>query len=60
MPERFKRTSEATAPPPMHPIGDPAKQQTWKVCVQPVEWREVTFEQLMGLTRSERPEDHGS
>ena len=58
MPGEFKRTSESGWRPGGHPSSDPAKQQTWKVCVQPVEWREVTFEQLMWLTRSEQPEDH--
>jgi hypothetical protein len=30
------------------------KQRAWKVCVQPVEWRELKFEELMWLTR-DRP-----
>jgi hypothetical protein len=58
MPGRFRRTSESARASGGHSSADPAKQRPWMVCVQPVERQELTFEELMRLTR-ERPEDHG-
>jgi hypothetical protein len=57
MPGEFKRTSESAAAPDGHPGGGPAKQRPWMVPVQPIEWHELTFEQLMRLTRES--DDHG-